>query len=135
MLKAPEQLQYQIAFLTDELREIFAAAPLPAFDPASGLPDGTADSNRKAIEGDCSICFMEFLPKEEEIVYCKAACGNNIHQSCFEVRDFSFIFPLVDWYTHSYNTCSTNGEVPKSVHSCFTARYTDSENLAFLAMG
>ncbi len=85
ILKAPEDLQYQLAFLSDELRQIFTAAPLPASAPASGLDRGTADSNRKAIEGDCPICFMELCPDTEEIVYCKAACGNNIHQSCFEV--------------------------------------------------
>jgi len=27
---------------------------------------------------------MEFEPEKEEIVYCKAACGNNIHKECFE---------------------------------------------------
>jgi hypothetical protein len=26
---------------------------------------------------------MEFEPKEE-IVWCKAACGNNIHKKCFD---------------------------------------------------
>lgn len=38
--------------------------------------------NRKPIEGDCPICFMEFEPNEE-LVWCKAACGNNIHKACF----------------------------------------------------
>lgn len=41
------------------------------------------DGNRKSIEGDCPICFMEFEP-DEELVWCKAACGNNIHKACFE---------------------------------------------------
>lgn len=27
---------------------------------------------------------MEFDPPTEEIIYCKAACGNNIHKDCFD---------------------------------------------------
>lgn len=27
---------------------------------------------------------MEFEPETEEIVWCRAACGNNIHKACFE---------------------------------------------------
>jgi len=38
---------------------------------------------RKPVEGDCPICFMEF-ERNEEIVWCKAACGNNIHKKCFD---------------------------------------------------
>lgn len=86
MLKAPWDLQYQLAFLSHELREIFAAAPLSTSTSASGCDNENSESNRKIIEGDCPICFMDFSPETEEIVYCKAACGNNIHQSCFEVR-------------------------------------------------
>lgn len=81
VLKAPEHLQYQLAFLSSELREIFSQAPLPA-SSATAAP--SAPSNRKEIAGDCPICFMEFEPESEEIVWCKAACGNNIHKHCFE---------------------------------------------------
>lgn len=41
------------------------------------------DGARKPVEGDCPICFMEFEPNET-LVWCKAACGNNIHKTCFE---------------------------------------------------
>jgi hypothetical protein len=27
---------------------------------------------------------MPFEPEKEEIVFCKAACGNNVHKECFE---------------------------------------------------
>lgn len=102
VLKAPEHLQYQLAFLSSvshtpilrdlidvcsiltqdqELREIFAAAPAPA---SSASASTEAPSNRKDISGDCPICFTEFERETEEIVWCKAACGNNIHQTCFE---------------------------------------------------
>ncbi|KAL8711617.1 MAG: hypothetical protein Q9220_004027 [cf. Caloplaca sp. 1 TL-2023] len=92
VLKAPAELEYQLAFLSTELQRIFDAAPMPAATDAdaavaSGIEaqDSHAPSNRKEISGDCPICFMEFEPEEgEEIVWCKAACGNNIHKHCFE---------------------------------------------------
>lgn len=78
VLHAPPNLEYQLALLRSELREIFAKAPpIPSADAA------TESSNRKPLEGDCPICCMEFKPEEEKIVYCKAACGNNIHEVCF----------------------------------------------------
>ncbi|KAL8931459.1 MAG: hypothetical protein Q9216_007196 [Gyalolechia sp. 2 TL-2023] len=80
VLKAPEHLQYQLAFLSSELREILSQALLPA----SSVAAPSSPSNRKEIAGDCPICFMEFEPETEEIVWCKAACGNNIHKHCFE---------------------------------------------------
>ncbi|KAF2101076.1 hypothetical protein NA57DRAFT_26498, partial [Rhizodiscina lignyota] len=79
VLRAPEDLQYQLALLSNELREIMAKAP-PILSPENTSKDG----NRKEIDGDCPICFTPFEPDGEEIVYCKAACGNNIHKGCFE---------------------------------------------------
>lgn len=54
--------------------------------PLSRIEDINAedkDGKRKPVEGDCPVCFMEFEPKED-IIWCKAACGNNIHKKCFE---------------------------------------------------
>lgn len=82
VLKAPEHLQYQLAFLSSELREIFAHAPAPV--EAADKGNEEVAGKRKEIAGDCPICFMEFEPEREEIVWCKAACGNNIHKDCFE---------------------------------------------------
>jgi hypothetical protein len=103
VLKAPEHLQYQLALLSSvsshyypslmtieyplwnlsncskELREIFSNAPPNPKDSSSDDEDG----KRKPIEGDCPICFMEFEPEKEEIVWCRSACGNNIHKTCF----------------------------------------------------
>ena len=65
-----------------ELETIFSLAP-PI--PSSTTPaSDTDDTHRKAIEGDCPICFMPFEPETEETVWCKTACGNNIHKTCFE---------------------------------------------------
>ncbi|KAL2686424.1 SWIM zinc finger protein [Phyllosticta citricarpa] len=80
-LKAPRHLQYQLAFVSSELREIFSKAP-PIPSEAAGAQDN--DGRRKPIEDECPICCCEFKPKKEEIVYCKAACGNNMHKDCFD---------------------------------------------------
>ncbi|MCJ1468642.1 hypothetical protein MMC07_007271 [Pseudocyphellaria aurata] len=82
VLKAPAHLEYQLAFISPELREIFSHAPqLPSYEES----DSSGQSNnRKEISGDCPICFTEFEPGREEIVWCKAACGNNIHKTCFQ---------------------------------------------------
>ncbi|GME63194.1 ring finger domain protein [Neofusicoccum parvum] len=79
VLKAPEHLQYQLAFISSELQEIFSKAP-----PIPSEESGEKDGKRKPIEGDCPICCEDFESGSEEIVYCKAACGNNVHKACFE---------------------------------------------------
>lgn len=82
ILRAPFELQYQRAFLTSEVEEIMAGAP--------PIPNATSDSEedndgkRKPIEGECPICYMDFDPDNNEIVWCKAACGNNMHKDCFD---------------------------------------------------
>ncbi|MCJ1476629.1 hypothetical protein MMC13_005297 [Lambiella insularis] len=80
-LKAPEHLQYQLAFLSSELREIFAQAPLP---PSSQSSTTKADPNRKPVEGDCPICFTEMEEEKDDLVFCQAKCGNNLHKECLE---------------------------------------------------
>ena len=79
VLKAPDELKCQNAFLTNELREIFSNAPALPSDVAGEPQDG----NRKGLDDDCPICFMEF-GEGEDIVWCRAACGNNIHEACFD---------------------------------------------------
>jgi len=83
VLRVPEHLEYQLAFITPELQEIFARAPpLPSEQAANSEKDG----NRKSLEGECPICCVDFEPENttEEVVYCKASCGNNVHKTCFE---------------------------------------------------
>ncbi|KAL4809114.1 hypothetical protein BDV18DRAFT_94740 [Aspergillus unguis] len=81
VLKAPAHLQYQLAFLSNEIREIYEKSPLR--DVKDKAEDHDTEGKRKPIEGDCPICFMEFEPGED-IVWCRAACGNNIHKACFQ---------------------------------------------------
>ena len=80
VLKAPEELKYQNALLSSELREIFANAPAM---PSEIADDEPKDGKRKPMEDDCPICCMEF-EADEEVVWCRAACGNNVHEACFE---------------------------------------------------
>jgi hypothetical protein len=88
VLKVRENLAYQLAFLTTELAEIFANAPvttLPSSDAAAAQKTDTGGT-RKPIEGDCPVCVMEFdeSDKPEDTLWCKGACGQNIHRTCFE---------------------------------------------------
>jgi hypothetical protein len=81
VLKAPEHIGYQLALTTSELRDLFKKAPpIPTADSDAESSDG----NRKPIEGDCPICYTEFEPGKEAIVYCRAACGNNVHKECMD---------------------------------------------------
>ncbi|KAI9697034.1 MAG: hypothetical protein M1836_004995 [Candelina mexicana] len=81
VLKAPDHLRYQLAFVSSELREIFAHAPAPLADAKN---DEDHPGKRKPIEGPCPVCFLDLEADTDDIVWCKAACGNNIHKHCFE---------------------------------------------------
>ncbi|KAF2759768.1 hypothetical protein EJ05DRAFT_308944 [Pseudovirgaria hyperparasitica] len=79
VLKAPDNLRYQLAFISSELRMIFdGAPPIPSADASE------SDGNRKPVEDDCPICCEEMEINKEKIVWCKAACGNNMHKQCWE---------------------------------------------------
>jgi len=81
VLKAPEHLRYQLAFLSSELHEIFDnAGPLPV----ETVDGSDKDGRRKPVEGDCPICCCDLDSEGEEVVWCKAACGNNLHKTCFD---------------------------------------------------
>ncbi|KAK3677322.1 hypothetical protein LTR78_002860 [Recurvomyces mirabilis] len=83
VLRVPATLEYQLAFISSELREIFEKAPPLPSETAD--KDAEKDGKRKPIEGECPICCVDFEPESgEAIVYCKAACGNNIHAVCFK---------------------------------------------------
>ncbi|KAL2268808.1 hypothetical protein VTJ83DRAFT_3654 [Remersonia thermophila] len=88
VLRARHELVYQLALLSDELREVFAGAPpVEAGVRGGGGGGGDADGRRKPIEGDCPICFCEMEEGgqgAEAVVWCRAACGQNIHKGCFE---------------------------------------------------
>ena len=81
VLKAPASLQYQLAFLSSELREIFAHAPAI---PTEIETASDTSGKRKPVDGECPICYMDFDEEQNELVWCKASCGNNMHKSCFD---------------------------------------------------
>jgi hypothetical protein len=85
VLKAPEHVGYQLALTSEELRDLFKnAAPIPGADSADTTTADTEEGNRKPIEGECPICYTDFEPDKEAIVYCKAGCGNNVHKDCMQ---------------------------------------------------
>lgn len=78
-----KELEYQLSFVSSELREIFEKAP-PL--PSTTANESEKDGNRKPVDGECPICVVDFEPDSgEEILYCKASCGNNIHAECFNM--------------------------------------------------
>ena len=81
VLRARFDLVYQLALLSEELKEIFENAPSPVGEDVCN-----GRGKRKPVEGDCPICFskMEEGPNTEPVVWCRAACGQNIHKGCFE---------------------------------------------------
>ncbi|KAG4293744.1 hypothetical protein FPRO06_00329 [Fusarium proliferatum] len=80
VLNAPFNLVYQLALLSTELQSIFASAP-----PISA-PGQAESDKRKPVDGDCPICYCELDEKNQEsIVWCAAACGQNIHEECFRM--------------------------------------------------
>lgn len=85
ILKAPVYLQYQLAFMSEELEQIFANAPVTRAPDLSEYEAATATAEvvRKPVDGECPICVFDMEPGEE-IVWCKAACGQNFHKECFE---------------------------------------------------
>ncbi len=83
VLRAKFEYVYQLALLSTELRDIFARAP-PIEEDEEGETGG-GDKKRKPVEGDCPICFNELEAQGEAVVWCRAACGQNIHKECFEM--------------------------------------------------
>ncbi|GJN70174.1 Znf1 [Purpureocillium lilacinum] len=80
VLHAPFDLVYQTALLSTELCTIFASEP---DRDASG---STTAGKRKPVEGDCPICYCDLdADSSESVVWCRAACGQNIHQKCFQM--------------------------------------------------
>ncbi|KAK0305643.1 hypothetical protein LTR01_006790 [Friedmanniomyces endolithicus] len=66
VLRAPARLEYQLALTSSELREVFARAPpLPSETAEKGEEK---DGRRKAVEGECPICCVDFEPESEEAV-------------------------------------------------------------------
>ena len=74
VFKAPANLVYQAGLLLSELNTIFAHA----------VRHGTGNSGRRPLqESDCPMCFCLF-DECENTVWCKAQCGTNIHETCFD---------------------------------------------------
>jgi hypothetical protein len=85
VLKAPEHIAYQLALTTAELREVLKnAPPIPGVETDPTDAAGEQDGNRKPIEGECPICYDDLQPGTDNIVYCKASCGNNVHRDCMQ---------------------------------------------------
>lgn len=79
-----------------ELREIYAHAPsdptasimanelvLKAYQETTGEKIlSVSKVTRKPIDSICPVCY-DTMSEKEEIVWCQASCGNNVHKQCF----------------------------------------------------
>jgi len=85
VLKARENIAYQLALTTSELREVLKnAPPIPGVETDPTDAQGELDGNRKPIEGECPICYDDLNLETDQIVYCKTSCGNNVHKGCMQ---------------------------------------------------
>lgn len=85
VLKARENVAYQLALLSTELREVLKnAPPIPGVETDPTDAQGEQDGTRKPIEGECPICYDDLEPAKDAIVYCTASCGNNVHKDCMQ---------------------------------------------------
>jgi hypothetical protein len=116
ILKAPEHLAYQTALLSTELAEIFDRAPITPQSQPEGITNVEiyGPGKRKPVEGDCPVCAMEF-EKGDSIVWCKAACGNNIHRECFQKwvaaskgTGVKCVYCRTEWITDTPNVKAIN---------------------------
>lgn len=53
-------------------------------DELESVLKGHCAVHRKALEGECSICYEE-MTGTEELTWCKQQCGNNFHTNCFNM--------------------------------------------------
>ncbi|KAK9856244.1 hypothetical protein MYU51_000979 [Penicillium brevicompactum] len=80
-LSATEDLLSKTRFTKEDLNNMLESPVLKRVEAhrAAQNKQGT----RKAVEGECAICFME-MGAREKIVWCQFGCGNNLHDSCFK---------------------------------------------------
>ena len=92
ILQAPAYMCYQLAFLSNEIDEIFANAPITraSVQNHSQQLDALYNGKRKPVDGECPICVFAMEPGDD-LVWCKAGCGQNFHEDCFE---------QCKWWTH-----------------------------------
>ena len=50
----------------------------------SGYFKAKLQKGRNTVEGECRICHEELETNTDDIVFCRARCGQNIHQHCLD---------------------------------------------------
>jgi len=66
---------------------------------------------RKECKGeDCPVCMEELDETKEELVWCKAQCGQNLHKECFNIWSsqsrsgvVSCVYCRADWVGDGVN--------------------------------
>lgn len=111
VLRAPYEYQYQRGLLSNELEEVFANAPPIPHASGRNDKDDDGDGKRKPIEGECPICYMDLDESNNEIVWCKVGCGNNMHKECFSQwaasqrgKEVKCVYCRTPWHRESQMT-------------------------------
>ncbi|ETO36473.1 hypothetical protein RFI_00589 [Reticulomyxa filosa] len=106
-IKSDSPYLYQRSLVTSELQKIFSEAPKISIGVLANEavrkkyhekmggemitdkeadPDSNKGVARKACDGgDCPVCMDELDESKEELVWCKAQCGQNLHKECFTI--------------------------------------------------
>ncbi|XEU97740.1 hypothetical protein FSHL1_003026 [Fusarium sambucinum] len=80
VLNAPDELVYQQALISTELKSLFDSASSFSAEPQE------EPVKRRPIEGGCPICYCKLDEKKKaSIVWCSAACGHNFHMQCLKI--------------------------------------------------
>lgn len=103
-LKEDDPAWWQVRLLPDEVSQILDAAPKSVsvevladesvrrqYQILSGSQDNNDTSNisnRKPVEGDCSICFEDLgladVSRPDDVTTFCGTCGNNFHKTCVQ---------------------------------------------------
>ncbi|KAK3670648.1 hypothetical protein LTR78_009483 [Recurvomyces mirabilis] len=103
VLKAPERLRYQNAFLTSELQEIFDNAPTLPAKLRENIKSGADAGNHRSLDDDCPTCSLKlevmdrvrctthgnnlltgFFKQWAKVKAGDVLCGSDLHEACFK---------------------------------------------------
>jgi hypothetical protein len=86
ILKVPEPLRWQHAFLEEELQQIFANAPVLRVSPPQSVagPPFVFVEPGPLEDSICPLCFWDFSDNAALTFSC-VFCGHPVHRECFEV--------------------------------------------------
>lgn len=96
----PDAIEWELdndadALIREQARDIPQSCYVPRKLLDEVLPERRQEVPQRPITGEsCPVCFDDFEPEHDEILYCRYQCGHNIHRDCYE-----------QWSRHRGPTC------------------------------